>query len=65
MFEQIQHKIRRFLSESEGATAVEYAILIGVICLFAISGVMGTGDAQKSLWHDTSSALQIMKGVDP
>ena len=61
MFPKFYRFSATFLESDEAATAVEYAILLAVIIIFAISGIMGTGDAQKAIWQDTSDALIVIE----
>lgn len=50
-------RVRRFLREEDGPTAVEYAVMLAVIILAAIGAVLQTGDVQQALWFDTGDAL--------
>ncbi len=44
------NKIRSFFIEEEAATAVEYAVMIGLIMLACIGGVGALGIATRDLW---------------
>jgi pilus assembly protein Flp/PilA len=50
-------KICRFLHSSDAATAVEYAVLLGLILLACITGIMLVG--QKTATSYSSSAQSI------
>lgn len=51
-------KFESFLYEDSAATAVEYALLLGLIAVFCISAILSTGDVQKSLWFDTAASIE-------
>ena len=55
-------KWRRFVSEEDGPTAVEYAVMLALIigvCLGAI-GLFGT--SASGSWKDTSGKLSVVMG---
>ncbi|BEP71042.1 MULTISPECIES: Flp family type IVb pilin [Variovorax] len=52
--------ITRFLRDEEGATAIEYGIiagLISVVMITAITGTDGIGKKVEALWIDIKAAL--------
>lgn len=49
--------IRRFLKDAAGATAVEYAVLLALILIAAISAVKMFGDGATGLWATNASKL--------
>ena len=61
MFAKICTHCLSFVHSEEGVTSVEYAVLLAVIIIAAISGIMGTGDAQKAIWADTASSLSFLE----
>ncbi len=50
-------KIRSFLSEDDGTTAVEYAVMLGLIILACIGSIVTLGGSSGSLWGDTLSEI--------
>jgi len=55
---KLKNKINRFFQGEEGATTVEYAILLALIIVFSISAILGTGDTQRALWFDTAADIE-------
>ncbi|WP_354344792.1 Flp family type IVb pilin [Variovorax boronicumulans] len=52
--------ITRFLRDEEGATAIEYGIiagLISVVMITAITGSTGIGAKVKSIWDGIKTAI--------
>ena len=49
--------IRRFLRSVEGATAVEYAVLAGLVLLACITAVMLVGQATAKSYDDSASSI--------
>ncbi|HEY6630961.1 MAG TPA: Flp family type IVb pilin [Rhizobiaceae bacterium] len=50
--------IWRFLSDSNGATAIEYGLIIAVLSLVIVGGVGQAGDAISEMFSDQDRALQ-------
>ncbi len=53
----IVRRIKRFLVDESGPTAVEYSIMLALIILSAIGAVLSTGSVQKALWQDNASLI--------
>jgi len=52
--------IARFLRDEEGATAIEYGIiagLISVVMITAITGTGGIGESLSTIWTSIRTAL--------
>ena len=52
--------IARFLRDEEGATAIEYGIiagLISVVMITAITGQGGIGESLSTIWTDIKTKL--------
>lgn len=52
--------ITRFLRDEEGATAIEYGIiagLISVVMITAITSTNGIGDSLTTIWGNIKSSL--------
>lgn len=47
--------LRKFLTSEDGATAVEYALLVSLILLAILAGVTAVGERTVRLWTDVSS----------
>lgn len=50
-------KIRRFVSSDDGATAVEYAVLLALILMGVIGAIGTVGSSTGGLWGDIDSQL--------
>lgn len=46
------------LREEDGATAVEYAVMLALIIAVCIAAVGGLGSASRDMWHDNGTKLQ-------
>ena len=42
--------LRRFLADSAGATAIEYALIAAVVAIMAIAGLIALGGGSNSMW---------------
>jgi len=54
MYVHLQSKMR----DEEGATMVEYALMVALIAVVAVAMVMGVGDAVNTSFSTINSALQ-------
>lgn len=43
--------------EEEGATAVEYAVMLALIIAVCIAAVGGMGNAAREMWNDNGTKL--------
>lgn len=50
-------KIRNFVREEEGATAIEYGLLAALIAVMIIGGATKIGDSLKDAFEAVSTAL--------
>jgi pilus assembly protein Flp/PilA len=50
--------IHHFLSDDEGTTAVEYAIMLAMILMAVITGVSAFGAAQSGYWTRIDSDMK-------
>ena len=50
--------IRRFLADRNGATAIEYGLIIAVLSLVIVSGIGQAGNAISEMFADQDRALQ-------
>ena len=48
---------RRFMSDTAGATAIEYGLIAGLISMAILIGVGATGNSVGSLWSDNANEL--------
>lgn len=48
----------RLLAEEEGATAVEYAVMLAMIILVCFSAITLVGQQTAQLWSDNDAGLQ-------
>jgi pilus assembly protein Flp/PilA len=51
-------KLIRFLQDDEGATATEYAVMLGLIMVACIGAISYFGSSAGGSWVDTSNKLQ-------
>lgn len=49
--------IRRFLKDEDGATAIEYGLIIALISLAIVAGVGALSDELEFLWGDNNSEI--------
>jgi Flp pilus assembly pilin Flp len=50
-------QIRQFLCSSDAATAVEYAVLLGLIVLACITGIMAVGQWTASSYSASAQSI--------
>lgn len=50
-------KLIRFFKDEEGATAVEYGIMVGLIAAVIIGVVIAVGDKTNNAFQETSNAM--------
>lgn len=50
--------VRRFLADTNGATAIEYGLIIAVLSLVIVGGIGQAGDAIANMFSDQDRALQ-------
>jgi len=50
--------LKRFLSEEDGPTAVEYAIMLSLICVVCIVAVRSIGTSSSSTFNRVATAIQ-------
>jgi pilus assembly protein Flp/PilA len=51
------NRIRSFLLDESGPTAVEYAIMLAMIIIMCIGTILSTGNIQKVIWEDSRDAM--------
>ncbi len=51
------NRVRVFLADESGPTAVEYAIMLAMIIIMCIGTILSTGDVQKVIWEDSGDSL--------
>jgi len=51
------NKMRSFIKQEDGATAVEYAVMLALIILACIAGVLIVGAATNDLFTDSLSEM--------
>lgn len=51
------NKILRFIRADEGATAVEYAVMLGLILIAIIGAISTVGAGSGGLWSNNSQQL--------
>ncbi len=56
MFTYLSRLVGKLFCEDDGATAVEYCVMLTVIIL-ALVGIFATGDVQRLLFEDNSDKI--------
>jgi pilus assembly protein Flp/PilA len=51
-------RLRRFLREESGPTAVEYAVMLGLIVLVAASMIRAVGESVYGIWQTIDGAVK-------
>ena len=51
-------KIRNFIKNSKGATAIEYGLIAALIAVAAIAAMQGLGNTLKTTFGNVSSGMQ-------
>ncbi len=52
-------KIRHFLKNNKGATAIEYGLIAALIAVAAISAMSGLGNQLKNTFGEVSSTMAV------
>lgn len=50
-------RLRAFLTQEDGATAVEYCVMLAMILLVLIVGLMGAGGGVSAWWANINSDM--------
>jgi pilus assembly protein Flp/PilA len=58
-----QGVIRRFVADESGATAIEYAIIVGIMSLVVVS-IAATGGALDSVFERVSLVIDAIRAPD-
>ena len=51
------YSLRTFLWSDDGATAVEYAVMLGLVLLAAIAGILTVGQGNGGLWSNNGNQI--------
>lgn len=51
-------ELREFLTGEEAATAVEYAVMLGLILVTCLATIKSLGDASDGMWGKNNTELQ-------
>lgn len=54
MFKQV----KRFMRDEEGATAIEYGLIVGLIAVVMIGALIVIGPALGTIWNDASTTIE-------
>ncbi|MBL4870488.1 MAG: Flp family type IVb pilin [Robiginitomaculum sp.] len=52
-----QNLLRRYFSSEEGATAIEYALLVALLSVALISAMSLLASTQSTMWNNVSNTL--------
>lgn len=50
--------ITRFMKGQDGATAVEYAVMLALIIVVCMTGINAIGSSNNGLWAGNNNAMQ-------
>lgn len=53
----MNERIFRFLKEEDGPTAVEYAVMLGLIIVLCIGMIQLVGTTTQEIWEDNEEGL--------
>lgn len=53
----IRSAIKRLIHDTEGTTAVEYAVMLALILVTMIVGITATGSGVSDWWNDINTEL--------
>ena len=59
----MKNAIQQFLRDEEGAAAIEYGLLAGLIAVMIIGGATAIGGSLQTIFHDIGVALGTAKGT--
>lgn len=51
-------RLYRFLTDDTAATAVEYAVMLGLILVTMLATIKTLGDASNGMWGNNNTELQ-------
>lgn len=54
--------LKRFLLDEDGPTAVEYAVMLAMIVMLALTAIVGLGNATNESWQSSSQQLEAVFG---
>lgn len=49
--------LRNFLIDTQGVTAIEYALLASLIAMVVLTGIVSVGDAVNDLWQGVATSV--------
>lgn len=49
--------IRRIVRDEQGATAVEYGLIVSLIVIVMFAGLKNVGDGTANMWNKTSNKV--------
>ena len=52
-------KIRNFIKNSKGATAIEYGLIAALIAVAAIAAMQGLGNKLTTTFNNVSSSMKV------
>lgn len=51
-------QLKRFLSDDDGTTAVEYAVMLAMILMSVIAAISALGTSNGGMWGNVNTQLQ-------
>jgi len=62
MIKGILHKVRDFLADQSGPTAVEYAMLLALIIMVTLAGITAVGQTTAERFAEDAEAISQATG---
>lgn len=57
MFSQFSQKVLRFIRSEDGPTAIEYALILMLIVLAALSGIVAIGESSATHFENPAEGM--------
>jgi Flp pilus assembly pilin Flp len=55
--------VKRFIHNDAGADLIEYALLVGLISLAAMTSLSGVGTSIGKIWSNIAATLKLQEGI--
>lgn len=55
---------QRICFDEDGATAVEYAVMLALIIVTAVGAILNSGDVQQAMWFNTATVMEEVSSVE-
>ncbi|MEM1193085.1 MAG: Flp family type IVb pilin [Pseudomonadota bacterium] len=62
MFQRVKQSLAAFAQNEDGATAIEYGLIAGLIALVIIASVTGVGNNMSTVYNNIGDAVENATG---